>query len=166
MKTEIPIAGDLMNRDVRTVSPELSLLELIEFLQKSKLPSAPVVEDLDSQKRLIGFVSESDALEHLSNEMFYGLPEPQPSVKKCMKQHPIAIMEDVDLFAIASLLVNHGYRHLPVVDEKNQLLGIVNRRDVLKAMQTLYLKATKDHDAEYFPPDLTKIINHRFILSR
>jgi CBS domain-containing protein len=166
VKPEIPTAGDLMIRKVHTVSPEMSLDELIDFLLKHKISSAPVVETRDGKEFLVGFVSECDALEHLSNEMFYGLPVPKQTVKTCMKRHPIVITEDVDVFAISSLLVAHGYRHVPVVGEDNVLTGIVSRRDVLKPMQTYYADAIKTHDAEYFPPDVTKIINHRFIVSR
>ena len=126
MKTEldIPNAGDLMNRSVQTVSAEMSLSDLIDFLLKHQISNAPVVENRDSKKLLIGFVSESDALDHLSNEMFYGLPVPQQTVETCMKRHPIAITKDVDVFAIASLLVAHGYRHVPVVDDNMALVGI------------------------------------------
>ncbi len=165
-KLELPNAGKLMNRKIHTVTADLSLAELIDFLLKHEISSAPVVETRNSRKILIGFISESDALEHLSNEMFYGFPTQPQTVKTCMKRHPIAITEDVDLFAIASLLVNHGYRHLPVVDEGNQLLGIVSRRDVLKPMKTYYSGSTRERDAEYFPPDLNKIMNHRFIVGR
>ena len=165
-KMELPNAGTLMNRRVHSVTADLSLAKLIEFLLKHEISSAPVVEAKGSAKYLIGFISESDALEHLSNEMFYGFPVQPRSVETCMKRHPIAITEDVDLFAIGSLLVNHGYRHLPVVDEENQLLGIVSRRDVLKPMKAFYAGAIHEHDAEHFPPDIKKIINHRFIVGR
>jgi len=163
---EVPHARDLMNRKVHTVSPEMSLAELVDFMLKHKISNAPVVEIRDSKKLLVGFISEADALEHLSNEMFYSVRVPQETVEACMKRHPIAITEDVDVFAIASLLVAHGYRHVPVVGESNELLGVVSRRDVLKPMQTFYGESVKEHDAKYFPPDLKKIINHRFIVSR
>ena len=165
-KLDIPNAGMLMNRQVHTVTADLSLSELIDFLLKHKISSAPVVEKNGSAKHLIGFISECDALEHLSNEMFYGFPAQPRSVETCMKRHPISITEDVDVFAIGSLLVNHGYRHLPVVDKENRLLGVVSRRDVLKPMQQFYNYSLKEHDSEYFPPDVKKIINHRFIVGR
>lgn len=165
-KSEVPHARDLMNRNVHTVSEDMSLADLVDFLLKHKISSAPVVAIQDSRKLLVGFISEKDALEHLSNEMFYSVRVPQNTVGGCMKRHPIAITEDVDVFAVASLLVSHGYRHVPVVDKDNQLVGVVSRRDVLKPMQALYTESIKEHDAKYFPPDLKKIINHRFIVSR
>lgn len=70
-------------------------------------------------------IRKRDALEHMSNEMFYGSPRPPQTVETCMKRHPICVTPDVDAFALGSLLVSHGYRHLPVVDTSNQLLRIV-----------------------------------------
>ena len=165
MKTKTPTAGELMNNKIHAVAAGLSLIELIDFLLKHEISSAPVVETKDGSQHLVGFVSERDALEQLSNEMFYNLPEAEKTVQSIMKRHPVSITPDVDVFAIASLLVNHGYRHVPVVDESNRLLGIVSRRDVLKTMKPFHAAAGKEHDMEYFPPDLTKIINHRFIVS-
>ncbi len=165
MKTSIPSARDLMNRHVHTVTPDLPLIDLIDQLLKHEISCAPVVEKQESNDVLVGFVSESDALEHLSNDMFYGFAQPQPTVMGCMQRHPISVCQDVDVFAVASLLAAHRYRHIPVVGENNRLVGIVSRRDVLKAMRPFYFKAVKEHDREHFPPDLKKIMNHRFILS-
>ncbi len=166
MKAQIPHAGELMNRSIRSVSPDMSLADLIEFLLHHEISCAPVIEGRGSHKVLIGFVSEADALEHLSNKMFYGLPEPKITVATCMKRHPVSVFEDTDVFAIASLLVNHGYRHLPVVNKKDELLGLVSRREALQAMRKFYNEANLEHDREAYRPDLTKIMNHRFILSQ
>ena len=166
MTTQIPLAGDLMNRGVRTVSPDMPLSDLVDFLLEHRVSCAPVVESRGSHKLLIGFVSEADALEHLSNKMFYGLPEPRVTVATCMKRHPVSVYEDTDVFAIASLLVNHGYRHLPVVDQNSQLLGLVSRREALESMRSFYNAANVAHDREAFRPDVHKIMNHRFILAR
>ena len=165
-KTTIPRAADLMTRKVETVTADLSLAELVDFLLKNELSNAPVVEQQGKQKFLLGFVSESDALEHMTNEMFYGRPESQQTVATCMKRHPVSISEDADAVAIASVLVNHRFRHLPVVDENNHLRGIVSRRDVLRAIRDFHVATDQESDASHFRPDLKKIINHRFIFSR
>ncbi len=165
-KPEIPRAADLMTRQVETVTPDLTLPQLVDFLLKQKISNAPVVENRDGGKFLLGFVSECDALEHMSNEMFYGRPESQQTVATCMKRHPICIDEQVDAFAIASLLINHGFRHVPVVDQQHFLQGMVSRSDVLKAIRDYHQIIDRLSDSGRFRPDLQKIMNHRFIFSR
>src|SRR6056297_1787995 len=70
-----PEAQDFMTRKVHTVTPEMSLAEAIQFLKRHKVSNAPVVEnDSEGHRVLIGFLSEGDCLEYLSNEAFFGSP--------------------------------------------------------------------------------------------
>lgn len=161
-----PQAQDFMTRKVHTVTPEMSLDEAIRFLKRHKVSNAPVVEeDADGHRVLVGFLSEGDCLEYLSNEVFFGSPAPRQTVKTMMKRHPVCIEPEMDVFTLASIFVNHRYRHLPVAAE-GRLLGIVSRRDILHALNGFYQEAFKDRKSKKFPPDLTEIINHRFILKR
>ena len=68
-----------------------------------------------------------------------------------MKRHPIAITEDVDLFAIGSLLVNHGYRHLPVVDEDNQLSGDCQSTGCAQTDESVLLRCNPGTRRGIFP---------------
>jgi len=55
-------------------------------------------------------------------------------VTKSMTDKVITIREDAGLFEIRNLMKENHIRHLPVVDEKNRLLGIVTDRDLRSAM--------------------------------
>lgn len=155
-----------MTRKVRTVTPEMSLADAIGFLKRHKVSNAPVVEtDADGHRMLIGFLSEGDCLEHLSNEVFFGSPAPQQTVATMMKRHPVCVEPEMDVFTLASIFVNHRYRHLPVAAD-GRLLGIVSRRDILHALNTFYQEAFKDRTSKRFPPNLKDLVNHRFILKR
>jgi predicted transcriptional regulator len=159
---ETPLAKDVMNRHVFTIGTELSLADIVTFLAKHKISNAPVVDKLSGKDVLVGIVSEADCLEHLSNELFYGNPSPAQTAATIMQKHPICVALDTNLFALASILVNHRLRHVPVVDD-HVLQGIVSRRDILIAMDKYYRAATKRSKNERFPPDLHEIIHHRFI---
>jgi CBS-domain-containing membrane protein len=163
---EIPAASKLMNKSVKCVAVELSLRELVGFFLKHDVSCAPVVSDVDDQKTLLGFVSQGDALSHLSNQMFSGFPQQPLSVAHVMKRHPVAISPDTDVFSIASIFNSHGYRHVPVVDQQNRLQGLVSRREVLSALMEFSDSEMREFDREHFRPDVTKIMNHRFILSK
>jgi len=161
-----PTARDFMNTHVQTVGPKMSLADVVDFLLGHHLSNAPVVESQSGRKKLLGFVSEQDCLEALSNEMFYGNPSPLQTASTLMRKHPVCVSPDADLFALASVFVSHRFRHLPVVDDAQCLLGIVSRRDVLKALKEYYRKWGAEYDREHFPVDLHQLINHRFVMGR
>jgi CBS domain-containing protein len=162
--TSVPQAGELMNRQVQTVTPGMSLREVTGFLLKHRISNAPVVEatESDGQPLLLGFVSEQDCLEHLSNEIFFGRPYAPHTVETIMRRHPICVSPDDDVFALSSIFVSHGYRHLPVVKD-GRLLGIVSRRDILQSLETFYSQWQRQQDREHFPPNLRELINLRFL---
>lgn len=158
-----PNARDFLHTKVETVKPTDTLADVIKTLLDHNVSNAPVVDEQAGKRTLVGFISEADCLEHVSNEMFYGNPSPKLTADKIMKRHPVCVSPDTNVFALASIFVSHGLRHLPVV-EKDELVGIVSRRDVLRALEKHYRELTKQRDDERHRPDLHQIINHRFIV--
>ncbi|MCA9076936.1 MAG: CBS domain-containing protein [Planctomycetaceae bacterium] len=164
-KRILPRAENLMNRHVHAVTPDMGLANVVKVLLQHKISCAPVVNEIDGGRRiLIGFVSEQDCLEHLSNEMFHGNPRPQQTASTIMKKHPICVAVDTDVFTLSSIFVSHGFRHLPVVDSDNHLLGLISRREILKALECFYDQTNDAYQIEHFPPDVHQIINHRFLM--
>lgn len=160
--TTSPRAADFMTRHVQMVGPETTLGEVIAFLLKHEVSNAPVVEQQDGKNVLLGFISEQDCLEVLSNEAFYGSPAPPQTARTIMRIHPMCVTPDTEMFTLASIFATHGYRHLPVV-ENGSLVGIVSRRDILKAMDAHYRETVTANAERKFPPNWREIIRHRFI---
>lgn len=163
-KSAIPTAADFMNRHVQTVPMDLSLAEVIQFLLKHEISNAPVIDSSRPGRHLVGFVSERDCLAFLANETFFGSPAPPQRAETMMRRHPVCVSPDTEMFALASIFVNHGYRHLPVTEE-GELLGIVSRRDVLQAMDLYYRSACHSAEEQHIHRDLTQIVNHRFLVT-
>lgn len=161
---DTPLAESIMVRHFRTVTPDMPLADVVSLLLAHEIASAPVVEGNDPHSTLIGFISEADCLEYLSNEMFHGSPYEPQTVRTMMKRHPICVSPDADLFALASIFVSHGLRQIPVIDESHQLLGLLHRRDVLRALDRYYQSCIRDRDLEKFPPDLKQVANMRFVM--
>ncbi len=59
-------------------------------------------------------------------------------VRDCMSIHPITIHAKDDYKSAFKLMENHALRHLPVLDDHEQLVGIVAERELLIAA-TYYL---------------------------
>lgn len=161
---EPPRAREYMNRSVRTVSPEMRLDEIVAILLEHGVSNAPVVERQDGKNVLVGFISEHDCLESMSNELFYGSPSQPQTAATIMRKHPVCVEPETELFTLASILVNHRMRHLPVVAD-GELLGIVSRSDVLRALDGYYREYVAGREQERHPPDVHELIHHRFIVS-
>lgn len=158
-----PLAQDFMVRHVHTVTPDMSLADVVKFLNHHHISSAPVVQaDADGHPLFVGFITEGDCLAFLANEIFFGSPSQPQTVETMMRRHPVCVEPDMDIFTLASVFVSHRYRHLPVVHE-NQLLGMVSRRDILKALDTYYREVIEERNVGRFPPDLHEVMNLRFV---
>jgi len=158
-----PQARDFMTQHVQTVTPDLSLADVIRFLDRHGISNAPVVEpDAHGNPILVGFLSEGDCLEHLSNEAFFGFPFQPQTARTMMKRHPVCVEPETDIFALASIFVSHRYRHLPVVQD-GRVLGIVSRRDILHALDTFYRQGEEERSRKKSPRDLREVINLRFV---
>ncbi|NND95916.1 MAG: CBS domain-containing protein [Pirellulaceae bacterium] len=167
IKHAIPNAESMMNRHVHTLTPEMSLKDVVQELRKHDISCAPVVkEEKESKKTLIGFVSEGDCLAHLSSEMFFGNPWPPQTAATIMNKHPICVSPGDDLFSIASVVVSRRLRHLPVVDANDQVLGLISRREVISSLETFYDQMDQDYRSEHFRPDLHEVMNLRFVTGK
>ncbi len=163
-KPTIPNAESMMNRRVYCVTPEMSLAEVVQVFLKHDVSCAPVVDkDGVEFRSLLGFVSEADCLEYLSNEMFYGGSSQPQTAATIMKKHPICVGPQTDVFALTSIFVSHEKRHVPVVDAEHHLLGLISRREILRSLETFYRENNQEYLLEHFPPDLQKISNLRFV---
>lgn len=158
-----PKVGDFMCSQVQTVTADMTLDEVVQFLLTHELSNVPVVSrEPAGALRLLGFLSEKDCLAALTQESFYGSPAPVQTAGTLMRRSPVCITPESDLFAAAEVFISHDYRHLPVTEE-GVLLGILSRRDVLKAIDAYYRKYGEAKLKERFRPDTHLLMYHRFI---
>jgi CBS domain-containing protein len=120
--------GQLMSRDVLAVAPEDTLGEAAERMAENEVGSAVVLE----HGRLIGILTERDLLKAVAGRVHSS----EARVREWMTADPITAREDTTHEAALETMMDHGFRHLPVV-EGERTLGIVSIRDVMRAgMQT------------------------------
>jgi CBS domain-containing protein len=142
--SKIPV-GDVMTRNVVTISPNTDLHEAARLLSENRISGMPVVDD---QNRVLGVISEADILvlagmkkEHTFRDILHHLlGEPSP-VKKdgervgdVMSTPPITTGPDADIREVAAILDERRIKRLPVVDRAGRLIGIISRADIIRAM--------------------------------
>nr|MEB3851030.1 CBS domain-containing protein [Desulfurococcales archaeon] len=79
--------------------------------------------------RLLGIFTERDLVHHLHRGG--GLDD---RLGETMTRNPVTVREDESLWKAVILMVEHGIRHLPVVDSQGRLVGVVSVRDALRAL--------------------------------
>jgi len=127
----MPRAGEFMSHPVFALRPEQDVMEALEGLIHRGYSGAPVT---DESGRLVGVLSEQDCLRVMSGAAFHATPEGH--VCDNMSRGVETITPDTDLFAVAAMFEQGRHRRLPVVED-GRLIGIVARRDVLRALDRL-----------------------------
>ena len=115
-------ARDIMNRPVVSVDTDTTVREAVTVLTEHGFAAVPVVDD---DGRVVGIFSESDGLRagHRREDL----------VTTAMTTLVEATTPDTEIALIAERMLTHRLRSLPVVEE-GQLVGMVARRDLLRAM--------------------------------
>ena len=138
-------AADVMQPDVFALAPDWPLDRAIDELVRRGFSGAPVV---DRDGRLIGVLSEADGLQILASAAFYATPTGR--VADAMHQDLVTVPPDADVFRLTWRFQSSPVRRLFVVDRENQLLGIIARRDLLRALDRIRAgRSTAGPDSTY-----------------
>ncbi len=107
---------DIMVRDVASATLPGSRDEVLKILKNKHISGVPVLKD----SKVVGIVTRTNLLQNPEEEQLALL----------MTRDPITISPGSDLQTAARLLIEHGIRRLPVVDE-GKLVGLVTVADVV-----------------------------------
>jgi len=123
---------DYMQKEQLTLDPEMDVLRATQLLLKAKLSGAPV---LDRHGRLVGMLTERDCMQVALHGFYHG--EPGGQVKDHMSQDPIYVSPEKSILSLAEMFINGRFQRYPVVDN-GRLVGVVSRRDVMRALAAFY----------------------------
>lgn len=128
---------DWMSREVTTVSRDTSMLKASKIFKDNDFRRLPVV---DEDGRLIGIVTDRDIKDASPSkattldvhELYYLLSEIK--IKDIMTPNPYTINVDDSLEKAAIRMLEKRVEGLPVVDDKNKVVGIITETDIFKAL--------------------------------
>lgn len=123
------LVKNYMQQQVYAVKTSTSTNEVVAALLKSGLTGLPVV---DENKRVVGFVSEQDCIKEMLNGAFFC--EEPPAVNKIMQSDVITVTPDTSIVELAQTILGNKPKNYPVVSSEGKLVGMINRRDVLRAL--------------------------------
>lgn len=127
MLAKITVA-DYMSKRLVTLGKDTDVVDAVKKLLDHKITSAPVV---DQRGRLLGMFSEKDVmsivLETVYNQSMSG------KVGDYMSAEVISVNADSSIVDLAEKFQQSSVRSYPVFQD-NDLVGIVSRTDVLRAL--------------------------------
>jgi CBS domain-containing protein len=113
---------EVMTRGVQTVGPDSSAQEAASFMLREDAGSMPVSDG----GRLIGMITDRDITVR-GVAKGYG---PDTPVRELMTDDVVCIREDDDIEEAATRMSSAQVRRLPVIDDSEQLCGIVTLGDL------------------------------------
>ncbi len=126
------IVSQLMTKEVYTINPFRSVLSAQNILESNKIGGLPVVED----KKVIGIITSFDVRRSHPNRLVFD----------AMTKNPITISENENIIYALKMLKDNKIERLPVVNQQNELIGIITkgillmeagkRIDLLTGLQT------------------------------
>ena len=115
--------GEIMTSDVLTVEPSDTIGETAQKMVERGVSSA-VVSDYGT---LIGIVTERDLTRAVAGRVHTS----EARVREWMTSDPITLAPDASADEAARIMLDNGFRHVPIVDE-GRAVGIVSIRDVAR----------------------------------
>ncbi len=145
LAASVPVTA-VMTKEVISVKISDDIPHAVKLLSENNVSGLPVT---DEGGHVVGVISEADVLgtvgmvkEHkFKDVMRWLLGEPMQGGRKgekvgdVMSAPPITILPESALSEAARILTERRIKRLPVVDNKNSLVGIVSRADIVRAAQ-------------------------------
>lgn len=136
---------DVMTKGVISISKYDPVMQVADILMEKNISGLPVV---DKDKKVVGIITQADILsmigvsrEHTFKDLLRhmlgeSLPERRMGdhVGDIMTSPALTIKPDANIAEAVKIMDEKKIRRLTVVDEKNMLIGILTRADILKAV--------------------------------
>lgn len=126
-------AGSVMTTDYATLHPDISVQDALSKLKEQAPDKETIyyVYVIDNHRHLIGFVSLRDLI----------LANPTNRIREIMREDVVRVRADQDREEVARMMAKYDFLAMPVVDDRNQLIGIITFDD---AIDVLEKEATED----------------------
>lgn len=159
-----PTVREIMQTNVPTVAPDDSVPVIANMMATARLNGVPVVEN----GQMIGIITDSDII---AREADVDAPMPVAfldaifmadagrsfdeeirhalaiNARQLMTSPVVSIRDTATLTHIATLMIDEGVNPVPVLDDGNNLVGIVSRADLVRVIAQLESQDLADDDA-------------------
>jgi len=113
----------LMIEDVVTARPKITIKEAIRTLHEKHVGSVIITDDA---QKCVGIFTERDAIRIVAGDIPL-----DTTIDRVMTKNVATIGEEASLDEARRIIISHGIRHLPVVNSKEELVGLLSVRRFL-----------------------------------
>jgi CBS-domain-containing membrane protein len=121
----------LMSHPVHTVPEEMDILDALHHFQKLQIRQMPVIS---VQRKIMGMLSLEALLQLVAGDDGRTRRENGKTVADSMSREVITADPVSDIRRVAQVMLEYHLHAVPVVDERDVLVGIVSRSDILRAV--------------------------------
>lgn len=119
--------GELIKRQPVTVSPSTSIKEAVRLMNRENIGSVVIT---DPEGRVLGIFTERDLVRVVAEGVSL-----DSDIRNAMTRNPVVIYEDEPVSRAVAIMAEKRIRHLPIVDRKGLLKGIVTARDITETFK-------------------------------
>jgi CBS domain-containing protein len=120
---------DYLTTDVLAIGADVEIMRAIHMLVEQDISGIPVVDD---RSRVIGILTERDCIRTALQAGYFD--EAGGLVADYMSSPVHTVSPDDSLMDLAELFATSPFRRCPVVED-GRLVGLICRRDVLRALK-------------------------------
>jgi CBS domain-containing protein len=99
-------------------------------MSRERIDCVPVVDD----ERLVGIVTSTDVVNNEARRYRFERAAGSPSVSHVMTANVASVYPDSSIERALGIMLERNVRHVPVVDDRHRVVGMVSDRDVRAAV--------------------------------
>lgn len=150
LEPETTLVGNVMNSDPYSIPAGSSLRDVAKVFIDNRTSGVPVV---DRDRKVVGFVSDGDLMNYLSNEdtdlldptlTIHRFVDPEDfnqrigqllelSVERVMTRNAVSVNQDMELGKACLLLSRRSLKKVPIVSSEGMLVGTPSRSDIVRS---------------------------------
>jgi len=155
-------AHEIMSRQVVSVTPDNTLVDLANLMLEKRFSGVPVIT---AKGKLVGMITEGDCMRRVETgtekkRSFWRslLADPEGRAENYIREHgrkvsevmtrnPITVGEETDVSEIIHLMEKHQVKRVPVV-KGGTVVGIVSRANIVQAVASVLREGVEGKDSD------------------
>lgn len=122
--------GRLMSDSIHTVTPDTLVEDAAELMLDNSIGSVVVV---DEHGHLEGILTNTDFVTIVAKSK----PKAQTTVERYMTTDVVTTGVQDSIRDVADAMLEHGFHHMPVVDEEDNVIGMITTTDLASYISTV-----------------------------